>query len=86
MTTCLVFGGGGFLGSHIARGLIEKGYKRLELTETPEIKERVEYELAIIFNKGYTPYFLVVGDLLHYAREKNILSILTQYLMNNRRL
>ena len=26
MTTCLVFGGGGFLGSHIARGLIEKGY------------------------------------------------------------
>ena len=56
------------------RELIEKGYRRLELTETPEIKERVEYELAIIFNKGYTPYFLVVGDLLHHAREKNILT------------
>jgi len=56
------------------RELIENGYKRLGLTETPEIKDRVEYELAIIFNKGYTPYFLVVGDLLRYAKEKNILT------------
>ena len=54
------------------REQIEEGYKRLGLVETPEIKERVEYELAIIFNKGYTPYFLVVGDLLRYAKEKNI--------------
>jgi DNA polymerase-3 subunit alpha len=56
------------------RELIEKGYARLGIKETPEIKERVEYELAIIFNKGYTPYFLVVEDLLHYARENNILT------------
>jgi DNA polymerase-3 subunit alpha len=56
------------------RELIEKGYARLELEETPEIKERVEYELAIIFNKGYTPYFLVVGDLLHHAKKQNILT------------
>ena len=56
------------------RELIDEGYKRLGLTETPEIKERVEYELAIIFNKGYTPYFLVVGDLLRHAKEQNILT------------
>ena len=56
------------------RELIEEGYKRLGLAETPEIKERVEYELAIIFNKGYTPYFLVVGDLLRHAKENNILT------------
>ena len=56
------------------RELIEKGYEKLGIKETPEIKERVEYELAIIFNKGYTPYFLVVGDLLHYAKEQNILT------------
>jgi DNA polymerase III subunit alpha len=56
------------------RELIEKGYERLGIKETPEIKERVEYELAIIFNKGYTPYFLVVGDLLHYAKKNNILT------------
>ena len=56
------------------RELVDDGYKRLEIKETPEIKERVEYELAIIFNKGYAPYFLVVGDLLRYAKENNILT------------
>jgi DNA polymerase-3 subunit alpha len=56
------------------RELVDAGFKRLELKEIPEIKERVEYELAIIFNKGYAPYFLVVGDLLRYAKENNILT------------
>ncbi|HNW71630.1 MAG TPA: DNA polymerase III subunit alpha [Candidatus Paceibacterota bacterium] len=56
------------------RELIQAGYKRLGIQETPATKERVEYELAIIINKGYTPYFLVVGDLLHFARENNILT------------
>ncbi len=50
-------------------GLAERG-----LRETPEIKERIEYELGIIFKKGYSPYFLVVGDLLRYARENGILT------------
>jgi len=56
------------------RELVYQGFERLEIKETPEIKERVEYELAIIFNKGYTPYFLVVGDLLRYAKENGILT------------
>ncbi len=56
------------------RELVYAGFERLGLKENPEIKERVEYELAIIFNKGYTPYFLVVSDLLRYAKEKNILT------------
>jgi len=55
------------------RELAYAGFKRLELEETPELKERVEYELKIISDKGYEPYFLVVGDLLHYARENGIL-------------
>jgi len=38
------------------------------------MKERIEYELAIIFNKGYSPYFLVVGDLLDYAKKNGILT------------
>lgn len=56
------------------RELVYAGLERLQLKETEEIKERIEYELAIIFNKGYAPYFLVVGDLLRYAKEKNILT------------
>ncbi len=50
------------------------GFNRLKLKETPEIKERVEYELKIIKDKGYAPYFLVVGDLLRYAKKNDILT------------
>ncbi len=56
------------------RELAYAGFKRLDLKETPEIKERVEYELKVIKDKGYAPYFLVVGDLLHYAKENGILT------------
>ena len=47
-------------------------YRKLELTD--EIKERIEYELDVIKTKGYSPYFLVVGDLLKYAKDNGILS------------
>ncbi|MFA6353448.1 MAG: DNA polymerase III subunit alpha [Candidatus Paceibacterota bacterium] len=56
------------------RELTYAGFKRLEIKETLEIKERIEYELKIICEKGYSPYFLVVGDLLRYAKENGILS------------
>lgn len=56
------------------RELAYAGFERLQIKETPEIKERVEYELKIIFDKGYSPYFLVVGDLLRFARENGILT------------
>ena len=38
----------------------------------PEYEERRKYELEIIRNKGYSPYFLVVADLLRFARERKI--------------
>lgn len=56
------------------RELAYAGFKEIEVVETPEIKERVEYELKVISDKGYAPYFLVVGDLLHYAKENGILT------------
>ena len=56
------------------RELTYAGFERLNLKKTPEIKERVEYELKIIKDKGYAPYFLVVGDLLRFAKENSILT------------
>src|SRR3990167_4763085 len=56
------------------RSLAEKGFKERGIAETKENKERVDYELSIIGSKGYSPYFLVVADLLHHAREKGILT------------
>ncbi|HEV3244978.1 MAG TPA: DNA polymerase III subunit alpha, partial [Candidatus Paceibacterota bacterium] len=40
----------------------------------PEVLERVEYELSLITKKGYSPYFLVVSDLLRHAKENGILT------------
>lgn len=46
--------------------------RNMELTE--EVKTRLDYELKVISDKGYSPYFLVVYDLLRYARENHILT------------
>lgn len=46
--------------------------RNMELTET--VRERLDYELKVIADKGYSPYFLVVYDLLRFARENSILT------------
>ena len=56
------------------RVLIEEGIKKRFLAATPEVRERVEYEYKIITDKGYAPYFLVVADLLAFARQNGILT------------
>ncbi len=43
-----------------------------KLTETPEILERVEFELSIISSKGYSSYFLCVADFLRASKERGI--------------
>ena len=39
---------------------------------TEEVKTRAEYELKIIREKGYSPYFLCVADYVNYAKEHGI--------------
>ncbi len=56
------------------RRITEEGIAKRGLQKTPEIMERMEYELQIIKDKGYAPYFLVVSDLLHYAHDHGILT------------
>ncbi len=48
------------------------GIKKRNLEETPLLLERVEYELEVIKTKGYSPYFLIVSDLLKFAKENGI--------------
>lgn len=38
-----------------------------------EVKKRLEYELDVICQKGYAGYFLIVWDIVHYARSQGIL-------------
>jgi len=42
--------------------------------EPAAVKDRIEYELGVIKDKGYATYFLVVGDLMREARERKILT------------
>jgi DNA polymerase III subunit alpha len=58
----------------ILRDLAFKGFEFRNLPQSEEYLERLEYELKIIKQKGYPTYFLVVGDLLRYAREHGILT------------
>ncbi len=54
--------------------IVFEGMKDRGIEGTPEVLERIEYELSVIKTKGYAPYFLVVGDLLREAHERNILT------------
>ncbi len=54
------------------RDLAYRGFELRGLPKTPEIIARLDYELNVISTKGYSPYFLVVSDLLQYARKVGI--------------
>lgn len=43
-------------------------------TINTKIEERIEYELKVIEQKGFPIYFLIVADLIRFARENGILT------------
>jgi DNA polymerase-3 subunit alpha len=38
----------------------------------PEVSERIDYELKVISEMGFSAYFLIVWDLIEYARRRGI--------------
>jgi DNA polymerase-3 subunit alpha len=54
------------------KGLCEQGLSRRFNEATPEIKQRLDHELKIIKDIGFTSYFLIVWDFIHYAKENRI--------------
>jgi DNA polymerase-3 subunit alpha len=56
------------------RFLALEGFAKRDVKKTKEAVARVEYELKVILDKGYAPYFLVVSDLLKYAHDHGILT------------
>ena len=65
---------GGLSPDEALRQVVLEGVNRRELEKTPEVMDRLEYELKVVKNKGYSKYFLVVADLLRFARENGILT------------
>ncbi len=54
------------------RRLCYEGLARRYDPITPEIQQRMEYEIRTIEQMGYVDYFLIVWDFIRFARSKNI--------------
>ena len=56
-----------WLRSECERGLVAR-YGEI----TPELRQRLDYELGVIISMGYAAYFLIVADFVQFAREQGI--------------
>ncbi len=52
----------------------EQGLKDKIPGYSEETKKRLDYELEIINKKGYAPYFLIVSDIVKWARKNEIMT------------
>jgi len=50
-----------------------EGLKRLNLSEDQTYLDRLDEELSIIKDKSFASYFLVVADMINWAKENNIM-------------
>lgn len=56
-----------YLEAKVREGLKQK-YKEI----TPEIEDRVKYELGVIEQMGFSAYFLITWDFINFAKESGI--------------
>ena len=52
--------------------LAEKGLERLQKASDDTYKARLEEELGVIASKNFASYFLVVADMINWAKDNNI--------------
>ncbi|HSM23977.1 MAG TPA: DNA polymerase III subunit alpha, partial [Anaerolineaceae bacterium] len=58
--------------SEVLREKAESGAKKRYKRISPPIQARLDYELRIIAERGYEPIFLIVEELLNYARQEGV--------------
>ncbi|MCS6831078.1 MAG: DNA polymerase III subunit alpha [bacterium] len=54
--------------THLARQGMQQKYHPV----TPEVEQRLAYELEVIDKTGFAPYFLIVHDFAQFARDRGI--------------
>lgn len=54
------------------RDMCRKGLYERYVNPTKQAHERLEYELSVITQMGYTDYYLIVWDFIHYAKSQKI--------------
>ena len=55
------------------RELVRQGAEKLYPGRSPAVQERIDRELAVIEEKDFPGYFLIVYDIVRFARERGIL-------------
>ena len=63
----------GFTAWEYLNRLCREGLAERYETVTPELEERLNYELDTIRKMGYVDYFLIVRDFIHFARSRDIM-------------
>ena len=63
----------GYTSWEYLKHLCYEGIHRRYADVTPEIQERLDYELNTIKNMGFVDYFLIVWDFIHHSREQGII-------------
>ncbi|HEU5298928.1 MAG TPA: DNA polymerase III subunit alpha [bacterium] len=56
------------------RRLCENGLGQKYGAAAPEVRQRLDYELAVIERMGYAAYFLIVQDFVNFAKRSGILT------------
>jgi DNA polymerase-3 subunit alpha len=54
------------------RTLCEEGFVCRYGDGTPALRERLNYELGVLEKLGFTSYFLIVWDFIHFAKQRGI--------------
>jgi len=58
--------------SEYLRELVYAGAHRKYGALSDEVRQRIDYELSVIAEKGFSGYFLIVWDFMNYARSRGI--------------
>jgi DNA polymerase-3 subunit alpha len=60
------------LESYLRRLVDDGAHERYGAELSQEVRDRIEHELSVIIPMGFAGYFLIVWDLIRYAREQGI--------------
>lgn len=63
----------GLTNQQYLRQLCQTGLSQRYDQVTPELQERLDYELSVIENMGYVEYFLIVWDFIDFAKRNGIM-------------
>jgi len=57
---------------HYLKTLVKEGMTAYGFINKPEYRERIKFEMGVIANCGYVKYFLILWDIINFAKHSDI--------------